>query len=59
MRRLVETTVQTAVRLPVSLLKRLDKYAREQREETGTLFTRTDAVRVLLNRALRQVEKKK
>ena len=44
---------QTAFRLPVSLLARLDRYAKRMRDEQkGLNVTRADVVRLLLTRAL-------
>ncbi len=48
-----EKTRQVGVRLPVSLLERLDSFAAQLAKETpGISVSRTDAVRVLLHRAL-------
>jgi len=48
-----EQTYQTAVRLPVSILERVDAYTeRMHREIPGAKFTRTDAIRMLLVQAL-------
>jgi len=48
-----EETKQAAFRLPVSLLARLDAYAEQMGvEQPGMTFTRADALRVLLTRAL-------
>jgi hypothetical protein len=48
-----ERTKQVAFRLPESLVKRLDDYAEElAHAQPGLTFTRADAVRVLLVRAL-------
>lgn len=53
-----EPTKQVAFRLPESLVERLDAYAEElSRAQPGIAFTRADAVRVLLTRALEGVEK--
>ncbi len=52
-----ETTVQTAFRLPESLLKRLDRHVERMNAETrGLTYSRADAVRSLLTRALDTVE---
>jgi predicted DNA-binding protein len=52
-----EETLQTAFRLPVSLLERLDAYAdRLRAEQPGINITRADVVRLLLSRALSEVE---
>jgi len=50
---------QTAFRLPPVLLKRLDKFAKRRTAETGMAMNRTDAVRVLLTKALEQEERGK
>ena len=48
-----EATQQTAFRLPISLLARLDQYAERMRgEQKGLTVTRADVVRLLLTRAL-------
>jgi hypothetical protein len=48
---------QMVVRLPASLLKRLDAYAERLREEMpGPSWKRSDVVRMLLARALDQAE---
>ncbi len=48
-----EDTIQVGVRLPVSLVARIDAYAQELSEERpGIHVSRTDAIRVLLLRAL-------
>jgi hypothetical protein len=48
-----EPTKQVAFRLPESLVKRIDGYAAAlSRAQPGIEFTRADAVRVLLTRAL-------
>lgn len=49
--------VQTAFRLPVSLIKRVDRHAKRISELTGMNVTRADAVRALLHSALIQEEK--
>jgi predicted transcriptional regulator len=47
----------TPIRLPPALLRRLDHYAvRLRREHPGARFTRSDAIRLLLERALADVE---
>ncbi len=48
---------QTAFRLPPVLLKRLDKFAKRRTAETGMAMNRTDAVRLLLTKALEQEER--
>ncbi len=48
--------VQTAFRLPISLLKRVDRYAKRLGEVTGLNVTRADAVRTLLHTALMRQE---
>ncbi|MEY4550654.1 MAG: hypothetical protein RL685_6849 [Pseudomonadota bacterium] len=51
-------TQQTAFRLPTELLARLDAYAARLRfEQPGVNVTRADAVRLLLTRALDEIEK--
>jgi hypothetical protein len=48
-----EATQQTAFRLPVSLLARLNLYAERMRsEQKGLSVTRSDVVRLLLTKAL-------
>jgi predicted DNA-binding protein len=48
-----EATQQTAFRLPLSLLARLDRYAERMRgEQKGLGVTRADVVRILLTKAL-------
>jgi len=50
-------TVITSFRLPAAMLKRLDRYAVElARTRPGETFSRADAVRILLARALAEVE---
>jgi DNA-binding transcriptional MerR regulator len=52
-----EATTQVAFRLPDSLIARLDRHtARMTKENPGLDFSRADAVRSLLTRALDQVE---
>jgi hypothetical protein len=52
-----EATTQVAFRLPDSLIARLDRHtARMTKENPGLEFSRADAVRSLLTRALDQVE---
>jgi hypothetical protein len=52
-----EATVQVGLRLPLSLVKRIDSYAERLRKETGLLgVTRTDSVTALLLRGLKAVE---
>ncbi|MCC6526088.1 MAG: hypothetical protein IT373_25800 [Polyangiaceae bacterium] len=52
------TTQQTAFRLPTALLERLDGYAERLRaEQPGITITRADVVRLLLTRALDEVDK--
>jgi len=50
--------IQTAFRLPVGLIKRVDRHARRLSERTGLNVTRADAVRVLLDTALSVEEHK-
>jgi len=53
-----EQTQQVAFRLSASLVERLDAYVEQLGEEQpGMSFTRADAVRVLLTRALDDVAK--
>ena len=52
-----EPTTQVAFRLPDSLLARLDRHVeRMTKEHPGLDFSRADAVRSLLTRALDQIE---
>jgi hypothetical protein len=52
-----EPTTQVAFRLPDSLIARLDQHVeRMGKEHPGLDFTRADAVRSLLTRALDQIE---
>ena len=52
-----EHTTQVAFRLPDSLIARLDRHTeRMTKEHPGLDFSRADAVRSLLTRALDQVE---
>jgi hypothetical protein len=52
-----EPTTQVAFRLPDSLIARLDRHVeRMSKENPGLDFTRADAVRSLLTRALDQIE---
>ena len=52
-----EPTTQVAFRLPDSLIARLDRHVeRMSKEHPGLDFTRADAVRSLLTRALDQIE---
>ena len=52
-----EPTTQVAFRLPDSLIARLDRHVeRMSQENPGLDFTRADAVRSLLTRALDQIE---
>lgn len=47
------TTHQTAFRLPLELLERIDDYAEKlAQNQPGIAFTRAGVVRLLLNRAL-------
>ena len=53
-----EKSTQTAIRLPNSLLKRLDEYVERLREEAPwSNASRADAVRDLIARGLAEVEK--
>lgn len=53
-------TVQTAFRLPVELVERLDAYAEHMREKNpGLLLSRADVVRNLLYQALDLVDHEK
>ena len=57
---MAEPTQQVAFRLPVSLVERLDAYAEHMsKEQPGIDFTRADAVRALLTRALDGTQPKK
>lgn len=48
---------QVGFRFPLELIARLDRYAAELTEQTpGARFTRADAVRSLLTRALDELE---
>jgi hypothetical protein len=48
---------QIVVRLPAALVERVDRFAERVREELpGTRFARSEAVRVLLGRALDQAK---
>jgi hypothetical protein len=52
-----EPTTQVAFRLPDSLITRLDRHVeRMTKEHPGLDFSRADAVRSLLTRALDQIE---
>jgi len=52
-----ETTVQVGLRLPQSLVQRIDRYAERLRTETGLLgVTRTDAAIALLAQGLAMVD---
>ena len=52
-----DPSVQVAFRLPTSLVKRIDAYAARLGTETpGIEYTRADAARALLSRALEIVE---
>jgi len=52
-----ERGVQLAFRVPADIVQRLDAHAaRLSRDNPGLEFTRTDAVRTLLTRALDEVE---
>jgi len=52
-----ERTTQVAFRLPDSLIARLDRHVeRMSKEHPGLDFSRADAVRSLLTRALDQIE---
>jgi len=54
---MAELTSQVAFRLPVDLLKRIDKHAERMRDQQpGVNVTRTDVVRMLLTRALDHVD---
>jgi predicted transcriptional regulator len=51
--RLAEETAVVSIRLPIDLVRRLDRYADELRAVTpGVNITRTDAARAILTRAL-------
>ena len=52
-----ETTVQVGLRLPRSVVERIDRHVERRRKETGLLgVTRTDAATALLVRGLDAVE---
>lgn len=52
-----EATIQTAFRLPATLLERLDRHAERLRVvHPGMTVTRADVVRMLLTRALDELE---
>ncbi len=52
-----DATTQLAFRLPNGLIARLDQHvARMDRDNPGLTFTRVDAVRSLLTRALDEIE---
>jgi hypothetical protein len=54
-----EPTTQVAFRLPDRLLARIDRHAKRlAKEQRGVQFTRTDAIRDLLGRALDEAEGK-
>ena len=54
-----EPTTQVAFRLADRLLERIDRHARRLgKKQRGVQFTRTDAIRDLLSRALDIVEGK-
>ncbi len=49
---------QVAFRLPDRLVARIDRHAKRlARDQRGVQFTRTDALRDLLTRALEEVER--
>lgn len=51
--RLADETAVVSIRLPIDLVRRLDRYADELRAVTpGVNITRTDAARAILTRAL-------
>jgi len=50
--------IQAAFRLPVGLVKRVDRHAKRLSEQTGMNVTRADAVRALLHSALLVEEQK-
>jgi hypothetical protein len=54
-----EKTVQVGLRLPLSLVERIDRHAERLRRETGLLgVTRTDAATALLVQALGALEQR-
>jgi predicted DNA-binding protein len=55
----VKALKQTAFRLPPELLKRLDRFAKKRGTATGLSLNRTDAVRLLLAKALDEEEKRR
>jgi len=53
------STQQTAFRLPVTLLKRLDAYTDSLRaDQPGMIIARADAVRLLLTKAMDDLDTK-
>ncbi len=53
-----EATVQVGLRLPRSIVERIDRYAEKLRKDTGLLgVTRTDAATALLVRGLETLER--
>jgi hypothetical protein len=55
----IEPTVQVAFRLPEKIVVRVDRHAKRLgKEQRGVTFTRSDAIRDLLVRALDLVEEK-
>jgi predicted transcriptional regulator len=51
-----QRTNQVAFRLPVALLRRLDRIAEKRSEESGMAVSRTGVVRALLLKAVEQEE---
>ena len=49
-----EPTIQIAVRIPTSMVKRLDELARGMAEASGTTYSRADMVRMALSNYLRE-----
>lgn len=52
-----DKVVQTAFRLPASLIQKIDHRAAEMARDTGMRVTRTDVVRMLLWDALKKRKK--
>ena len=55
-----EATVQVGMRLPLSVVERVDRYVERIRRETGLMgLTRTDAAIALLVRGLETTERER
>lgn len=48
--------VHVGMRLPTPLVRAVDTYAKDQTAATGIQYTRTDAVRILLMKALEHLK---